>query len=242
MTKPSHIDLGHGVCAQILYEDRTVLALDKPAGWLLAPGDWDRTGRHLQNTLEAGIRDGSFWARSRQLRYLRFVHRLDADTSGVLLLVKSPGALPIYSRLFATHRVQKEYLAVVEGVPAKPQWTSTFPLAPDPGLPGRMHVNTRDGKPAETHFERLETVGNFSLVRVKPLTGRTHQIRVHLQSIGCPIVGDTIYGPKGWQKPAGLIRLFLHAYKLEFVTQEGKSLVLECDLPQDLQKVLSMLE
>src|SRR5512146_1142196 len=100
MANASEIELGDGTRIRILYEDRSVLAIDKPPGWMLAPSSWDRTGRNLQRALESGVAARDFWARSRNLRYLRFVHRLDAETSGVLLLAKSVGALKAYQQMF----------------------------------------------------------------------------------------------------------------------------------------------
>jgi 23S rRNA-/tRNA-specific pseudouridylate synthase len=99
-----------------------------------------------------------------------------------------------------------------------------------------------DGKDAVTEYAIAQGYDKYSLLNVAPKTGRTHQIRVHLQSIGCPIVGDLVYSPKGWQKPTGLTRLFLHAYKLEFTTQDGKSLTLEAELPPELEAVLKGLD
>jgi len=107
MGKPEWIELPGAEPIPILYEDRSVLAVDKPAGWLLVPVHWQRTSRNLQAALESSLRAGDWWARSRGLRYLRFVHRLDADTSGVLLLAKSSGALSACSKLFQTGQVEK---------------------------------------------------------------------------------------------------------------------------------------
>src|SRR5262245_3231862 len=117
MAKPSHIELPDGTRIPILYEDRSVLAIDKPSGWMLAPDSWEQTGRNLQLALNSSINAGDFWARSRNLKFLRFVHRLDADTSGVLLLAKSSGALRALSELIESRRVEKLYLAVVHGIP-----------------------------------------------------------------------------------------------------------------------------
>src|SRR5438046_2988088 len=119
MAKPDRIELPEGTVIPILYEDRSVLAIDKPAGWLLAPDSWNKTGRNLQLALRSSIEAGDFWAHARNLKFLRFVHRLDAETSGVLLLVKSPGAVPAYSALFESRAVKKIYLAVVEGIPSQ---------------------------------------------------------------------------------------------------------------------------
>src|ERR1700712_4155213 len=106
--KPKHIELSEGaIVIPILYEDRSVLALDKPAGWMLAPDSWDQTGRNLQLALNSSVNAGDFWARSRNLKYLRFIHRLDAETTGITLFAKSPGALRAYSELFEQRLIQK---------------------------------------------------------------------------------------------------------------------------------------
>jgi 23S rRNA pseudouridine1911/1915/1917 synthase len=100
MPKPSQVELPTGERFPILYEDRSVLAIDKPAGWMLVPFSWQKTGRNLQAALASSIAAGDFWARSRNLRFLRFVHRLDAETSGILLLAKSPGAVRSFGEMF----------------------------------------------------------------------------------------------------------------------------------------------
>jgi RluA family pseudouridine synthase len=194
MAKPDHIELPTGERIPILYEDRSVLAIDKPAGWMLVPFSWQKTSRNLQAALTSSIGAGDFWARSRGLKYLRFVHRLDADTSGVLLLGKSPGALNSLGALFEGRRMEKVYLAVVCGAPAQSEWTCRLKLAPDPGEVGRMKADARHGKDAETHFLLLQTRDQASLVEARPVTGRTHQIRVHLAEFGHPVVGDMLYG------------------------------------------------
>ncbi len=113
MGKPNQIELPTGERIPILYEDRSVLAIDKPRGWMLVPFSWQKTNRNLQAALTSSIAAGAFWARSRSLRYLRFVHRLDADTSGILLFAKSQGALETFGGLFESRRMEKVYLAVV---------------------------------------------------------------------------------------------------------------------------------
>lgn len=193
MAKPSFIELPGGELIQILYEDRSVLAIDKPVGWILAPDTWHNTGRNLHNVLIDGLRRGDFWARSRQLKFLRYVHRLDADTSGILLLAKSPGALKAMSTLFEGRKMEKVYLAVVHGVPRQSEWSCDLKLAPVQGTPGKMKPD-HAGKSAETRFELLQSAGDTSLVEVRPLTGRTHQIRVHLAAGGHPVLGDSLYG------------------------------------------------
>ena len=117
VAKPREIDLPDGTMVPVIYEDRSVMVLDKPAGWLVAPDDWVQTGRNLFLALREGMDFGDWWAKSRNLRFLRFVHRLDAETSGLLLCVKSEGSMAAYSRLFAERDVEKVYLAVVDGTP-----------------------------------------------------------------------------------------------------------------------------
>jgi RluA family pseudouridine synthase len=194
MAKPDHIELPTGERIAILYEDRSVLAIDKPRDWMLVPFSWQKTNRNLQAALASSIAAGDFWARSRGLRFLRFVHRLDAETTGVLLIAKSPGAVASYGALFESREMQKAYLAVVAGVPKQTEWSCRLKLGPDSTQRGRMKVDTRHGKDAETHFRVLQTRENTALVEARPVTGRTHQIRVHLAESEHAVVGDELYG------------------------------------------------
>jgi RluA family pseudouridine synthase len=231
VAKPKNVELEEaGIVIPILYEDRSVLALDKPAGWMLAPDWWDRTGRNLHLALQSSLTAGDFWARSRNLKFLRFVHRLDAETTGITLFAKSQGALRSYSELFEEHRVEKHYLAVVHGIPKESTWTCTFSLIPDPALKGRMKIVRKTGherprsfdddepeaKEAETHFRVLNTSKGRALIEARPVTGRTHQIRVHLAAAGHAIAGDPLYGPDEAAASKGRQRLALRAFKLAF--------------------------
>jgi RluA family pseudouridine synthase len=197
MPKPTHIELPTGERIPILFEDRSVLAIDKPAGWMLVPFSWQKTGWNLQAALTSSIAAGDFWARSRGLKFLKFVHRLDADTSGVLLLGKSPGAVNSLGDLFEGRRMHKVYLAVVRGTPRESEWSCRLKLAPDSREIGRMRVDERQGKESETHFRVLQSRGGTTLIEARPVTGRTHQIRVHLAESGYPVVGDRLYGCSG---------------------------------------------
>jgi 23S rRNA pseudouridine1911/1915/1917 synthase len=195
--RPAFLELGlgkHAVQIPILHEDRSAIAIDKPAGWLLIPFSWQSTQRNLQAAITSSIAAGDFWAKSRNLKFLRAVHRLDGETSGVLLLARSPGAVDAYSAMFESRRMEKRYLVVVHGVPKRSTWTCHSPLSPDPDHHGRVRIDARNGKEAETAFRVIRTVGACSLIEARPLTGRTHQIRVHLLAAGHPVVGDDLYG------------------------------------------------
>jgi RluA family pseudouridine synthase len=193
VARPNVIQLGDEVSIPILYEDRAVMAIDKPAGWMLVPYNWDRTGRNLQLAISSSILGGEFWARSRSLKFLKYVHRLDAETTGVLLFAKSFGALKTFSELFESRRMNKRYLAVARGNPKKDEWLCDVKLGPDPKEHGRHRVDAK-GKQAETMFKVLERKNGLALIEARPFTGRTHQIRIHLAHAGLPIVGDTMYG------------------------------------------------
>ena len=218
MSKPNFIELGGEYQIPILYEDRSVIAIDKPRTWMLVPFTWQKTNRNLHAALVSSVAAKDHWARSRNLKFIRHVHRLDAETTGVLLLAKSQGALDTYSGLFESRQMEKIYLAVVTGKPRQTEWASQLKLSPNPDVIGKMRVDLRFGKESETHFRVLETRGNATLVEARPVTGRTHQIRVHLAESGCPVAGDDLYGSKPVKKGQAALglRAAVLAYKDPF--------------------------
>jgi len=194
----------------VLHEDRAMLAIDKPAGWMLAPEHAHKVINNLHALLMGSIVAGDVWARSRGIRFLRYVHRLDADTTGVLLLAKSKGAIGPLSQCFARQQVDKVYLAMIDGVPDEGEWQCELPLcAPVKGT-GRVTVSRKNGKESTTWFRMLASHDGRSLIACRPLTGRTHQIRVHLAETAGAIVGDRIYGgAKGRDAELGLRSVWL---------------------------------
>ena len=192
MPKPSYIELARDVRIPILYEDRAVLAIDKPPGWMLVPVSWQKTNWNLQAAIMSSMAAGHFWARSRGLKFLKYIHRLDAETSGILLFARSQGALNAFGEMFETRRMEKVYLAVSARAPQQSHWSCQLSLAPDPRQIGRIVSDPR-GKPAETEFRIVAQASGLHLIEARPYTGRQHQIRVHLAAAGCPIVGDDLY-------------------------------------------------
>lgn len=180
----------------VLFEDEHLLALDKPAGLPTSPDRDDPDRPNLMKLLHAAIADQKPWARERGLTYLSNAHRLDFETSGILLLARSKPVLVELASLFGSEKPLKQYVALVHGRPAGDSFTINAKLAPHPVKTGLMRVDPQNGKKSSTSFEVLEKFSDHTLLKCLPLTERTHQIRVHLQNAGLPIVGDSLYGGK----------------------------------------------
>ncbi|MBI2064105.1 MAG: RluA family pseudouridine synthase [Candidatus Yanofskybacteria bacterium] len=243
----------------IVYEDDNILVLNKPAGLITHPKNINDkqdsvTGWVIEKYPELKIIGEPFIASGQEIYRAGVVHRLDKDTSGLLLVAKNNDTFFYLKKLFQDRKIKKYYLALINGRPKNPSGTITAPL-------GRIGLKRTtklignkliDKKDAVTEYKTLKNYKEYTLIEVKPQSGRTHQIRVHLNSIGTPVAGDKIYGFKKAQPPSNLTRLFLHAYKLEFTAPSsakasedkpgGKKLILETDLPDDLQKVINELE
>jgi RluA family pseudouridine synthase len=178
----------------VLFEDDHLLALNKPPCLLTSPDRYDPARPNLMKLLHAGIATGKPWASERSLAYLANAHRLDFETSGVILLAKSKPVLTHLANLFGSEKPVKTYVAILPGTPPQERWEVDAPLAPFPHRPGQMRVDPKHGKKSRTAFAVREQFRGYTLVQCRPFTGRTHQIRVHLKHWGLAICGDRVYG------------------------------------------------
>ena len=225
----------------MLYEDRYILVVHKPAGLLAQP----TRDRESDTLLE---RAGRYLTRVRGVRhpYVGLVHRIDQYTSGVMLLVCSPAALRSFQSLFREHQIERSYIAVVEGSVEPASGTIDLPLVSDRG-DGRRRDGTFAGSrraQAITHFSRIEQFGATATQLVCRLeTGRTHQIRIHLASIGHPVIGDTVYRSRTAPPfPISFPRQALHAKELGFVhPMTGQAIRVQDSLADDLSDLIATL-
>jgi len=178
----------------ILYEDEHLLALDKPSGLLTSPDRNQPDRPSLTKLLHGGIERGAAWAREGGRTYLMPAHRLDPETSGLILLAKSKPVLIALVNSFSVEQPGRKYLALVKGAPAEERFKVEAKLAPHPVRIGVMRVDPTAGKRSVTAFEVRERFSRCTLMQCEPLTDRLHQIRVHLRHFGLPAVGDVLYG------------------------------------------------
>ena len=203
----------------IIYEDKDLVALNKPAGV-----DFD-------------------WALAEKSELLP-VHRLDKDTSGVILFAKNEKAAEYLKKLFQSREIKKTYLTLVSGEIKDKEGKIELSIGRSKKTPlKRVAIGEKRGKIREavTEYKVLKRLEEFTLVEVYPKTGRTHQIRSHFAAIGHPVVCDKLYAGKRFACPAGLSRQFLHAFSLELTLPSGTRTRLEAELPGDLEKVLQKL-
>ena len=217
----------------VLYEDKRLLVIDKPTGLAV----------HGGSGISYGAVELLRHARP-DLKELSLVHRLDRETSGCLVLAKRRSALRELHELFREGQVEKNYLALVAGDWQYGEQLIDVPLQVENRRGGERHVIvSENGKRAQTLVSLSRTYGIYSLLRCAPATGRTHQIRVHLQHTGHPIVGDERYGDKDANREAkalGLRRLFLHAQSIAFVDRSGNDLHFTAPLADDLEEFLTV--
>jgi 23S rRNA pseudouridine1911/1915/1917 synthase len=222
------------IALAVVYEDADVIVVDKPAGMVVHPAPGHQRGT-LANALLAHVPGISVGGSQRP----GIVHRLDKDTSGLIVAAKTDRGRTALVAQWETRSVEKTYLALVHGSVRDEEATIDAPIGRDHKNRQRMAV-VRTGRPAVTHFRVVERFRNSTLLEVSIETGRTHQIRVHLAFIGHPIAGDQLYGSARATQPQ-LDRQFLHASGLAFQLPDGTPLRLEAPLPDDLHAVLEEL-
>jgi 23S rRNA pseudouridine1911/1915/1917 synthase len=221
----------------ILFEDENVLVIDKPAGMVVHP-----SAGHSKGTLvHAALAHTPFLAGIGGKMRPGIVHRLDKNTSGIILIAKNEASHKWLQQQFKDRLVVKKYLALVDGRPTTPTGRIIAPLARDRNNRKRMAIASEgEGRYAETEYNTLREFKSHTYLEVHPLTGRTHQIRVHMASVGCPIAADTLYG---FRNPSvDLDRHFLHAFQLSIcLLGEKQPHHFQADLPEDLAAILENL-
>ncbi|MBI4617002.1 MAG: RluA family pseudouridine synthase, partial [Planctomycetes bacterium] len=232
------------------WEDEHLLVVDKPAGLAVHPGAGRPAGTLVHGLLARGAAGGEDPLRP------GIVHRLDRDTSGVILFAKEDEAHVGLARQFEKREVEKTYLAIVKGQPGMDEFEVNLPLGTHPKNRLKIAVRPEGGSPARTRFRVLERYRRFSLVEASPATGRTHQIRVHLQAFGNPVAADPLYSGASEIFPSDVrgvrqregeepiaTRTQLHAARIEFVhPMTGEELAIDAPLPADMKRLLGALE
>ncbi len=212
---------------EVLYEDDDVLVMNKPSGTLshakgFTPEEFtvaDFVRKHMTE-VDDSIRPG-------------IVHRLDRDTSGIIIAAKHESAKSYLQRQFQDRRAKKTYIAVISGTPKEPTAKIDLPIGRNPKRPSSFRVDSK-GKASQTIYKVLDSNGTMSVVELKPITGRTHQLRVHLAYIGTPVVGDVVYD--GLKSPIG--RLCLHAHELEITLPSSKRMTFSAPIPKDMESLI----
>ncbi|MFL5829109.1 MAG: RluA family pseudouridine synthase [Solirubrobacteraceae bacterium] len=221
--------VGQSVEFGVVFEDEHLLVVDKPAGLVVHPARGNRTGTLAQALSGRSAGGEEPWRAG-------IVHRLDRDTSGLLVVAKNDAVHRALKELIASRAMRREYLTLVAGVPPARSGTIDAPIGRDRHDRVLMSIDSADPREARTHFTLERVLGQTALLRVVLDTGRTHQIRVHVASIGHPVVGDRTYGGPMW---FGLERQFLHAARLAFVHPvTGESVDVRSELPADLSAAL----
>ena len=241
----------------VVYEDDQLLAADKPARLLVSPDLNDPQRPNLMRLLHDGIAQSATWAKRHNLVYIANTHRLDFETSGVLLLAKTKSTLVAVANQFGANTPVKAYVALVRGMPEQPEFSVDAPIGTQTRQLGLMRIDTQGGKKSVTEFKVIEQFRGFTLLQCRPLTDRTHQIRVHLRSVGLHVVGDIAYAgsplslsqlkssyrPK-WSEPERPLmgRVALHAERLDITHPvTGQPLTLAAEWPKDLRVTLKYL-
>jgi len=235
-----HRALPEKIPLDIIYEDEAVIILNKPAGMVVHPACGNYSGTLVNALLYhfPSLASGKF----PDINRVGLVHRLDKDTSGVMVVAKNSTSLSRLAKQFEDKKVEKVYAALVFGKIINPEGSIEAPVGRKITDRRRMAVTSISSRQAITDFRVREILGDFTLLEVRPKTGRTHQIRVHLAHIGHPVVGDGEYGwpaPKNW----GLSRQLLHAYKLGFIHPVSKDwMEFTAPLPKEFKRIIAKLK
>ncbi len=229
--------VGENIPLDIVFENDDVIVINKPAGMVVHPAAGHDSGTLVHAVLGYDPDIEGIGGEERP----GVVHRLDKETSGLILLAKNDKAHRWLQDQFRSRKVEKTYLALVDGKPPTPSGRVEAAIGRDPNHRKKMAiVSERKGREAISEYRTLESFPDHTLLEFHPLTGRTHQIRLHCAFLGCPIVGDEIYGRKKSTIPIG--RHFLHAYKLKVTLPgEEKPRVFEAELPDELMRALDAL-
>lgn len=228
---PSGLQPDPGVVFRIAYEDPHLIVVDKPAGLVVHPARSHETGTLVHGLLALDAKGGDDPTRP------GIVHRLDRDTSGLMVVARSDRAHRRLQRMLRERRIERRYMVLVHGDPP-PAFSVDRPIGRHPRDRTRMGV-VADGRPSVTHLRVVERLGRMALCEARLETGRTHQIRVHCETAGFPVVGDPVYG-RGRRETLGLGRQFLHSWRLAFPHPEDPDSTVECrsPLPEDLAAAL----
>jgi RluA family pseudouridine synthase len=241
----------------VLFEDEHLLALDKPSGLLTSPDRYNLERPNLMQLLHQGIAAKKPWSATRGLTYLSNAHRLDAETTGVLLLAKNKPALIHLANLFSIDKVQQKYFALASGLPSSDEFVMDARIASNVVELGLMRIDNRDGMKSKTEFSIAEKFSGYVALNCHPRSNRNHQIRIHLKHAGFPIVGDTLYGGKplwlsrlkkdfylkrGREERPLMARVALHSEELCFPhTITGETIAITSPIPKDLRVALRYL-
>ena len=220
----------------VAYEDQDVLIINKAAGMVVHPAP----GHHEDTLVNALLAHYPDLQKDVENQRPGIVHRLDKDTSGLIIVARNAAAQAALLGQMKRHEIVKRYLALVEGVVALDRGSIDAPIGRNPRHRQQMAITATGSREARTHFRVLERFAHHTLLLLELETGRTHQIRVHLKAIGHPIVGDPVYGSGSTMRGVTLKRQFLHAYQLKFThPSTGAVITVEAPLPDDLQAVLN---
>jgi 23S rRNA pseudouridine1911/1915/1917 synthase len=229
----------------VIYEDNDVLIIDKPAGLTVHPGESQKSGTMVNGLLARYplLKDvGNPSTGSEYNLRPGIVHRLDKDTSGLMIIAKNNSSLEFLKKQFRESKVEKKYLALVVGRPKENQDEIVTLMDRSLSDPTKFKVSEKTGRQAKTFYKIIEEFPKFTLLEASPKTGRTHQIRVHLAWLGNPVAGDEKYGPKRKPLPKGLKRHFLHATELQIDLPDGQKHLFLSPLPSDLKAALDLLK